>query len=512
MTFSHRRKFDSWVRLPWYVILLAVYPVLALAAVNVSQIRLGVVVRPLMLSLLASLVLWGSLYLYFKDWSRAAFLASLLILLFYAYGHVYQVLRNISPHLGRGRYLVPLWGCLSVLSFLWAKHKSLPLPRLVPTFNLIAVSLTLLSLGQIGQFYWQQSQGRRQLLAESSPAGTGPTEKPDIYYLILDSYGRTDTLQAFYEVDNTAFLQALTDMGFVIAPCSQSNYAQTPFSIASALNLNYLTTLGIENNSQRNAALLVTLSRHSLVRQVLEANGYRVISFASGFVWSEWPDADKYLEPPLQGHISEFEALLIRSSFGLALLDVGVIHTNAESANSFRQRTLYVLETLPEVATWEGPKFVFVHLIVPHPPFVFGPNGEERDYGFQTLESQYSSAQYRQGYREQVEFINQRILPVLKQIIASSPQSPVIILQGDHGPGFSSWSDRMKILNAYYLPAGRQLVYPSISPVNSFRLVLNTYFGSTYPILDDHSYFSSYNTPYDFQEIENDCSPMPATP
>lgn len=69
----------------------------------------------------------------------------------------------------------------------------------------------------------------------------------------------------------------------------------------------------------------------------------------------------------------------------------------------------------------------------------------------------------------------------------------------------------MKILNAYYLPEGEGL-YPSISPVNSFRLVFNTYFQADYSLLDDRSYFSSYNTPYDFQEITNDCATLEGTP
>jgi len=65
----------------------------------------------------------------------------------------------------------------------------------------------------------------------------------------------------------------------------------------------------------------------------------------------------------------------------------------------------------------------------------------------------------------------------------------------------------MKILNAYYLPAARELPYASISPVNSFRLILNNYFHTAYPLLEDRSWFSSYNAPYDFQEIRNDCAP-----
>ena len=40
------------------------------------------------------------------------------------------------------------------------------------------------------------------------------------------------------------------------------------------------------------------------------------------------------------------------------------------------------------------------------------------------------------------------------------------------------------ILNAYYLPgADPRVFYPTISPVNSFRVVFNTYFGASLPLL-----------------------------
>ncbi len=507
MTSPSQRVVNRFLQQPWFVTWLAAYPVLALAAVNLNQIRLGVIIRPLILSIVGAWLVWSVLTLFLKSWQRSALLTALLILLFFSYGHVYWTLREISPSIGRGRYLVPLWGVLAGLSIFWATRKALPLARITLVLNLAAGFLTLISLTQIGRFHWLQSRVQPQIVLTNAPFdGAGQGSWPDIYYIILDSYGRSDTLQAVYDIDNTFFLRGLSEMGFYVAPCSQSNYAQTQFAIASTLNMDYLEKLGVEPNNDANDALLVTLSRQSLVRRILEANGYRVVSFASGFIWSEWPNADWYLSPPLRGHLSEFEALLLRSSFGLALADAGIVRMNVESATVFRERTVYALEMLPKVAALEGPKFVFVHIIAPHPPFVFGPKGEVRDSGSQTLESHYTSEQYRQGYREQVEFISASMIAVLQQVISASSQPPIIILQGDHGPGFSSWRDRMKILNAYFFPSGARGLYSSISPVNSFRLVFNAYFQADYPLLHDRSYFSSYSAPYDFQEMANDCA------
>ena len=62
--------------------------------------------------------------------------------------------------------------------------------------------------------------------------------------------------------------------------------------------------------------------------------------------------------------------------------------------------------------------------------------------------------------------------------------------------------ERMMILNAYHLPAvDYNLLYPSISPVNTFRLIFNQYFESEYELLDDVAYYSSRKEPFDFTNV-----------
>ena len=62
--------------------------------------------------------------------------------------------------------------------------------------------------------------------------------------------------------------------------------------------------------------------------------------------------------------------------------------------------------------------------------------------------------------------------------------------------------ERMPILNAYYLPGQKtEALYPSISPVNSFRVVLNEYFDQDLPLLPDRQYFALWETPYQWTEV-----------
>jgi hypothetical protein len=150
------------------------------------------------------------------------------------------------------------------------------------------------------------------------------------------------------------------------------------------------------------------------------------------------------------------------------------------------------------VAAIPSPKFVFAHIISPHGPYVFDAEGnfipDENDTD--------------KGYVGQVEYLNSRLIPLLQNLIENSEGPPVIILQADHG-GHGTQFDldhRMNILNAYYLPDdGDQYLYASISPVNSFRLVFDTYFGTDYGLLPDVSHYSSIESFFDFVTVPNHC-------
>jgi hypothetical protein len=118
----------------------------------------------------------------------------------------------------------------------------------------------------------------------------------------------------------------------------------------------------------------------------------------------------------------------------------------------------------------------------------------------------------KNGYRDNTEFIDRSLLPSLQTIIAESEKPPVIIVMGDHGPPpgkNASAADRMKNLNAYFVNQETAAdLYPTITPVNSFRVIFNHYFGENYPLLEDASYHA-----YKLKQLgkvdimENTCAP-----
>ena len=96
------------------------------------------------------------------------------------------------------------------------------------------------------------------------------------------------------------------------------------------------------------------------------------------------------------------------------------------------------------------------------------------------------------GYRDQILFANKSILPIIDTILAKSKGNAIIVLEGDHGiVEYTDGTEHMKNLNAYYFPDHNYSdLYPWITPVNSFRVILSDYFGQNYPLLEDQSYFS----------------------
>ena len=62
--------------------------------------------------------------------------------------------------------------------------------------------------------------------------------------------------------------------------------------------------------------------------------------------------------------------------------------------------------------------------------------------------------------------------------------------------------ERFSIMNAYYFPdKDYSSLYPSITPVNTFRVIFNKYFDENLPLLPDNNYFSTIYHPYEFIEV-----------
>ena len=175
---------------------------------------------------------------------------------------------------------------------------------------------------------------------------------------------------------------------------------------------------------------------------------------------------------------------------------------------SDRQVDFAVLEKLKEVPDMNigGPKFTLAHIMLPHPPFIFGPNGESISVGEEDTDFEGR----KKYYKEQVVYTNKLLRETIESILAKSKKPPVIIIQSDHGYSSTfpvtlySEADKylqMRNFSAYYLPGSGNGKKPPITNINTFRFIFDRYLGTNFGLLENHSYFSSALKPYDFAEI-----------
>jgi hypothetical protein len=507
-----KTKVQDSQTIPWHVLLFAIYPVLALLAHNINQVAPASVLLPLCLSIIGAGLLLLLVRFWMRDWQSAALATTLLLVLFSTYGHVYSYLKSVivsGIYLFRHRSMVVLWIVLAGLVVWWTSQSRLDTRPLTRTLNFVVVILLIFPIFQVSSGLWNQWRA----LVQSHNASTNPIVTlsdetgsqipPDIYFIILDGYSRSDIFEKIYGYDNSAFVSSLEKMGFYVADCSQSNYGETELSVSSELNYDYISALGDSfNPTRKDRSPLWPLIKNSALRHFLEARGYKTIAFQTGFSWTEWTDADLYLGPQLsKWQLDDFQYMWLQTTFARILLDAEAFSVLQNSEELFRLRTEFALQELPHIPVIDGPKFIFAHLIIPHPPFVFGPNGESSSIGWV-----FTPEMAAKGYIDQTTFINKRMLEILPAILANSSSLPIIIVQGDHGTSAVGGADHWANLSAFYLPGYEGLLYPTITNVNTFRVILDAYFGQNLPLLPDVSMWSDYNFPYNFHQVANGCS------
>ncbi len=268
----------------------------------------------------------------------------MVLFFFFIYGQVYNLLEdrtlgNVS--IFRHRTLLPLFGILAVVAlYLIVRRLNQP-GRYTFGLNLLAIFLLIYPASQILLSVLQQKSADRSVQNSYRPVAAS-TSRPDIYYIILDAYGRADVLRNLMGYDNSEFLNSLRQRGFYVADCSQSNYAYTEFSLASSLNYDYLDRLNVSHTRNERIAIL----KHNAARSFLEANGYSVVAFPTGWAYTEWKDADRYIdfEHPVTS-LTEFESLILDTTALRAISDFqsrspggGYSQGSSKAASSFSAR------------------------------------------------------------------------------------------------------------------------------------------------------------------------------
>lgn len=150
---------------------------------------------------------------------------------------------------------------------------------------------------------------------------------------------------------------------------------RTVLSLSATLNLEYLDDF-IEMNDleltsdERPFAYMI---RRSYVKGFLQNFGYESVGISSGFAGWDMFGGDQYLDQKTSG-MNQFEAKLHSHTPVYPILRELALNDPFEVHRDLQIQTLEAIPDIPK--TFDMPIFTFAHILCPHPPFVFGKDGE----------------------------------------------------------------------------------------------------------------------------------------
>ncbi len=485
--------------------LFAIAPIVHLYAHNFGQCDAREFGRYLAAALAATAVLLAVAWLVTRSATKATCVVTVFIIIFMNYGRLYDFLvsekaLSLLPQYAGHWVLSCVSAALIAAAVIYFRRTRRNLQPLCGFLTCTASILVALSAAQIiSQTEIQDSELGNLLdplknYSKAAPLAEKTADHPDVFYIILDGYARADNLQRLFGFDNSEFLDCLRSRGFYVADRSCSNYPYTFISLASSLHMRYLDDL-LDPSHAPNIYRFSRFLRSPLVGRIFQSKGYRFIHFKTNFFPTSRSDiADVSVGGGPDWLRDEFSQVLWRSTM-LRMLEP-----------SMAAQHLQAFEALKRIPQTKGPTFTFAHLIIPHHPYVFDRDGNILQYVSQSLAWDAAMSKSKQDYIEQMRFLNRKVQEVIDHILATSPVPPIIIVQADHGTMFTHPDgvptaeeldrfglERMPILNAYLVPEKmRQKLYPSISPVNTFRLLLTECFGEHFELLPDRNFVSSY--------------------
>jgi hypothetical protein len=404
--------------------------------------------------------------------------------------------------IGVDKILFPLLSGVVIGMFILVKH----FRNTIPAINRFFLALGILFISISAIFSSTASHKSTETFTYPESSVHGDLHLPNIYYIILDSYSGFDVLKNYDGYDNFPFMNRLQSKGFYVAQKSRCNYPITMLSLRASLNMNFFPISAEGTNDNKFKQLCMKCVQQNNVANSLIERGYTYIPIGHYFFSKPFTNNSHIIFAKGYSESSKlwFNQLLqtpLEFTTGLLL---------QENDEALRKNVLLAIDLLNKSIDFNGKKFVFAHIWCPHPPNIFladGAPSKDIPYNPKIKDKKQYTVERRKKYVEQVRFATKLAETAIDKII-SSDSTAIIVLQSDHGEwnadtlpidhdfvhDTSFIAQRMPILNAYRVPpAIRAVLYDSISPVNSFRVILNNLGIIREPLIPDSHFVVWWN-------------------
>lgn len=300
-----------------------------------------------------------------------------------------------------------------------------------------------------------------------------PNTKPDIYFILLDGYTGFSGLKKLWKFDNGELKKFLDKNNFFFAQNGRSVYNVTNYSLASTFNMTELIYDTSNLYGKGSFLTLANLIKHNPVVEYLNKSGYDLINFSFWDIYDRnkfYQDiyflrgGNIYQSRTIYGHLYE----IWNERFAdMAEINSGIFNS---------------LEKLPGTFD-EIPKFVYAHIMMPHPPYYFDAEGNRTDFIYS------NDGKNMHKYLEQLKYTNKLLMKTITGILNSSKQPPIIIVQSDHGFRSYEGNDKLEIehstLSCFYFPdQDYSILNDSLKSVNTFRIIFNKYFNQNLKLIN----------------------------
>lgn len=477
-------------------LLAAVYPAIFLYSNNVSILTISSLTSALILYSGIAIVVFIFFLLVEKfDANKAAVAAFIFLIFFHIYGILYHRLLQWDRVQVEHYTVLPLVILVGI-------YAALLVVRLKPSYLRSFWKGAVLVLGVLIVFNLvtiipaeleKRQNNQTSVAAQTDQAAAADENHPDIYYIVFDEFAGFDAMRKYWKYNGVdQFVNFLKEKGFFVAENSRSSSIDTLHQLSTRLNYQTYPLDGKYQNTYFNDIA------DSRVARYLKERGYTIVVFDETRASFAYP-----AKPPVIADYSfEYDPETMMSSGGF-FDDFGILVANNTMVSAFsnlydlnnpmleqhKNMISFTVNKLANMSDVPTPKFVYVHLMVPHMPFMFDENGNYVDQSFHTNWSYYLG-----NYIYTTQIAEEMINNILSSADPENP--PVIILQSDHGARNKAVAGTNSVLLENYPEEYKQHIMftmnlpgydfstipQDVDPINTFPIVFNYLFDADIPL------------------------------